>query len=78
MTDELYLLIEKGGYYGYPTISKVLRKRPDLTHPTGQALIKIVIDIPHNILEVPEVKVAIGEHHLQRPIATVTPTQGAR
>lgn len=73
MTESLYIIIERTrrGWRSV-RISKVSKKRPVLKRPSEQALIKLEIAIPDNVLQPRVVRVEVKPEHIAAPVVTVT------
>lgn len=69
----LYLVLEpaKRCWRGV-RISSVSKKRPSLKRPSEQALVKLSVSIPDNVLQPREVSVEIKPEHIVAPVVSVT------
>lgn len=73
MTEILYLVVERSrlGWKG-TRIAKVSKKRPTLSRPSEQALVKLSVALPDNVLQPREVRVEVKPEHIVAPTITVT------
>ncbi len=75
MTESLYLVLERSKYrWGGVRISSVTKRKPTLKRPSEQALVRLQVSIPDNVLQPREVKVEIKPEHLVQPTITVNPS----
>lgn len=76
MTETLYLVIEPSRkYWRGVRISRVSKRKPVLKRPSEQALLKLCVALPDNVLQPREVRVEIKPEHLQQPVISVSPQQ---
>lgn len=75
MTETLYLVLERHrrGWRGI-RISKIAKKRPTLPRPQEQALVRLSISLPDNVLEPRTVHVDIKPEHIVTPTVTAAST----
>lgn len=73
MTESLYLVIERAKRSWRGTrVARISKKRPTLARPSEQAIIKLRVEIPDNIMEPREVNVRIEREHIALPNITAT------
>lgn len=74
MIHSLYLVISRptgrASWKG-PRIELVKKKKPKLTRPHEQALVRLLIDIPDRAMEPRQIHVEIKPEHLAPPAITV-------
>ena len=76
MTETLYLIVERGPRrWSGVKIAKVSKRKPVLARPSEQALIKLSVHLPDNVLEPREVHVEVKPEHIVAPVVTATSQQ---
>jgi hypothetical protein len=70
---DLYLVLEptRRGWRSV-RISKVSKKKPRLPRPSEQAIVRLSVCIPDNVLQPREIKVEIKPEHIVAPVVTVS------
>ncbi|MBA4136736.1 MAG: hypothetical protein C0518_05410 [Opitutus sp.] len=73
MSETLYLVLQRARYgWRGARIAKVSKKRPTLSRPSEQALVKLSVVLPDNVLQPREVRVEVKSEHIVAPTITVT------
>jgi len=73
MTHSLYLILEPSRKrYRGPRIARISKTRPSLPRPSEQALVRLVLTIPDDVLQPREVRVEIKREHVVQPIISVS------
>jgi hypothetical protein len=71
MTESLYLVIERHRKrWNGPRIAKVSKRKPTLARPSEQALVRLCVQIPDNVLEPRVVHVEVKPEHIVAPVVT--------
>lgn len=72
MTQSLYLIIEPSRKrWRGPRIARISKCKPSLPRPSEQALIRLVIAIPDDVLQPREIRVEVKREHVVQPTVTV-------
>lgn len=72
MNVPLYLVLQRGPrQWSGIRIVKVSRKKPVMEKPSEQALVRLLINVPDNVLEPREVRVEVKPEHIVAPVVTV-------
>lgn len=79
ITSSLYLVLErsKPSWRGV-RISSVTKRKPTLKRPLEQALVRLLISLPDDVLEPRVVRVEINADHIVPPAITVSSSTNSR